>query len=175
MTYYRLALLTPQTRHWCWKTTALTSLQTVFHWLRIYRAFPQDHLRVFSSHSKEGLEEMFTSEKRGVPSGSVSAAQFLSERQMQVPQRTPGVPMQKTTVSRLDPSSASATNQANEKHSTMLFLPKESHVSVLDQKRLELERGPGGDHNVVYCFSLPQSLPQVRAWIRLQKSACAHT
>ncbi len=37
----------------------------------------------------------------------------------------------------------------------------------LDKKRLELELGPGGDHDESYNFALPASMPQVFAWMRL--------
>ncbi len=34
-------------------------------------------------------------------------------------------------------------------------------------RRLELELGPGGDHDLPYTFALPASMPQVLAWMRL--------
>jgi hypothetical protein len=40
-------------------------------------------------------------------------------------------------------------------------------ASVLDRRRLELERGPVGDHDVPYRFVLPAYLPQVLDWMRL--------
>ena len=38
---------------------------------------------------------------------------------------------------------------------------------MLDQKRLEIELGPEGDHDVPYSFALPVSMPQVLVWMRL--------
>ena len=35
------------------------------------------------------------------------------------------------------------------------------------KRRLELELGTGGDHDVPYTFALPPSMPQVLAWMRL--------
>ena len=35
------------------------------------------------------------------------------------------------------------------------------------RRRLELELGTGGDHDVPYTFALPPSMPQVLAWMRL--------
>jgi hypothetical protein len=52
MTYYRLAIQHRQTPYWTWKTTAVSSLQAVFHLLRIYRMLPQDSIRVFTAASK---------------------------------------------------------------------------------------------------------------------------
>jgi hypothetical protein len=40
-------------------------------------------------------------------------------------------------------------------------------MSALERRREELERGPGADHDLPYQFSLPLSLPQVLAWMRL--------
>jgi hypothetical protein len=41
-------------------------------------------------------------------------------------------------------------------------------MSVLDMKRLELERGQGGDHDTPYRFTLPLSMKERLAWTRLQ-------
>jgi hypothetical protein len=46
--YYRVAIQVDQVPHWQWKSTALSSLDVVFQWLRLYHALPQDRLRVFS-------------------------------------------------------------------------------------------------------------------------------
>jgi len=40
-------------------------------------------------------------------------------------------------------------------------------MSLLERRREVLERGPGGDHDLPYSFSLPLSLPQVLAWMTL--------
>lgn len=47
--------------------------------------------------------------------------------------------------------------------------PKSSDASaeVLDARRWELERGPGGDHDAPYVFTLPTSLATLRVWGRL--------
>src|SRR5260370_42436929 len=42
MTYYRLAIQNQQTAMWAWKSTVVTSLQTIFQLLRIYSVLPQD-------------------------------------------------------------------------------------------------------------------------------------
>ncbi len=43
----------------------------------------------------------------------------------------------------------------------------EGSMHVLERRRLELELGPGGDHDVPYTFALPVSMPPVLAWMRL--------
>jgi hypothetical protein len=41
-------------------------------------------------------------------------------------------------------------------------------MSLLDQKRLEIELGSGGDHDDLYSFAFPAYMPHVLAWMRLQ-------
>jgi hypothetical protein len=42
-----------------------------------------------------------------------------------------------------------------------------NRMSALERRRLELELGPGGDHDVPYHFVLYHELLPVLAWIRL--------
>jgi len=83
--YYRIAIqrgrdLLDRPSTWQWKSTVLSSLQSLFQVLRLYGALPQEHLRVFSSPSREGLEEQLVQENSAVGSASVTAAQFLQQR-----------------------------------------------------------------------------------------------
>src|SRR5579862_6294270 len=87
MTYYRVAFQHRQTGTWIWKTTVLASLQAVLQLLRSYRALPQDSMRVFTAASKEQLNEMLRCENADLASSSSTAAQFLQERKLQVPER----------------------------------------------------------------------------------------
>ena len=43
----------------------------------------------------------------------------------------------------------------------------EGSMYMLERRRLDLELGPGGDHDVSYTFALPVWMPQVLAWTRL--------
>ena len=40
-------------------------------------------------------------------------------------------------------------------------------MHALERRRLELELGPGGDHDVPYTFALPLWMPHVLAWMRV--------
>ena len=67
--YYRLAIQQGRDHldrpvTWQWKSTALSSLQSLFQLLRLYGALLQEHLRVFSSPSREGLEEQQEEENK---------------------------------------------------------------------------------------------------------------
>jgi hypothetical protein len=177
MIYYRIAWKNHQSSVWRWKSTKLTSLQTVFHFLRLHSAIPQDHLRVFSSSSCEGLEELLEEENKGRQQISVTAEHFLRKR---------GIHAGKMTE-RASAQGGSGIRENQEKTVITATLPpllnqntaqeasvEEKRISVLDRRRLEIEMGAGGDHDLPYTFALPLSLPQTLAWIRLMaKVQCA--
>jgi hypothetical protein len=174
MIYYRIAWKTNQSSVWQWKSTELTSLAAVFHLLRIHRAIPQDHLRVFSSSSCEGLQEQLKYENQSGQHTSVTAEQFLRER---------GIHAGKTTGGTSE-RGESGTRENQEKKDITTTLPsvlnqidaedasvEEKSTSVLDRRRWEREVGAGGDHDVPYTFALPLSQPQTLIWIRLMARA----
>jgi hypothetical protein len=47
--------------------------------------------------------------------------------------------------------------------------PASSDMSLLEQKRLEIECGPGGDHDTPYRFAFPISMKERLAWTRLKR------
>jgi hypothetical protein len=156
--YYRVAIQVDASPTWKWKSTALSSLNTLFHWLQYYRVLPHDRLRIFSSSSKEDLNEQLVRENQGRLSTSVPAIQFLQERGI-APREVGGqAPAGETRVIERTAPFAAVTE---------LSLA-ESSASPLDKRREELERGTGGDHDVPYRFTLPTSTPQVLAWLTLQ-------
>ncbi len=161
---------------WQWKSTVLSSLDTLFQFLRLFRTLPHDQLRVFSSSSHEGLAEQLEQENRGLASHSVTAAQFLRERLLRSPadgvvprfivgnslEREGGTSLEKGTVAMI---SQQAANERGGRGSAL----ESRSMSALERRREELESGPGGDHDLPYRFSLPGSLPQVFAWRTLQE------
>jgi len=78
--YYRVAIQIDASPTWQWKSTTLSSLDPVIQFLRRFRNLPQDHLRVFSSSSREEMSEQLVRENTGLGSHSVTAAQFMQER-----------------------------------------------------------------------------------------------
>ena len=217
MTYYRLAVQDRQSTHWIWKTTPLTSLQAVFQVLRIYSALPQDDIHVFAASSKEALSEMLDLQNNQLVSGSITATQFLQERNIAgseqlhnaLDQRFSAQKDQQVTeivacatrgmheaAQSVQQKADNATwaKEAWEKHQALQANQKEaggvtasplhSHLvtagtlsslgmSLQEKKRLEIELGPGGDHDMPYLFTLPISLKERLAWIRLQKQVQA--
>jgi len=84
--YYRVAIQVDAPPTWRWKSSVLSSLNSLFQWFRFYHAFPLERLRVFSSCSREALNEQLTQENEGFGSSSVMAAQFLRERMIRPPE-----------------------------------------------------------------------------------------
>ncbi len=156
---------------WQWKSMALSSLQSLFQVLRLYSSLPQEYLRVFSS-SREDLKEQLAQENQGLGSPSITAAQFLRERRIRCPEVTRGTPKRDEGADRRwQPSLMGAI--AARSHPSVKENGQEGNglvgtgMCALARRRLELERGQGGDHAVPYRFALPASMPQVLAWVRL--------
>ncbi len=170
--YYRVAIQVDSVPTWQWKSTVLSELSTLFRFLRLYGALSQECLLVFSSSSREGLQEQLVQQNTGLGSPSVTAAHFLQERLIRSPEVTRGTPARDEGADRRwQPSLMGAiaarsqpSVKENGKEGNGLVAPG---ASVLERRRLELERGPGGDHDVPYRFALPACLPQVLAWMGL--------
>ena len=168
--YYRVAIQVEPSPLWQWKSTVLSSLNTLFQFLRLYRALPQDHLRVFSSSSQEGLKEQFAQENNGLGSTSVTAAQFLQDRMLYSTPVTGDTPERWEQGVRENQGRASiavTTNTGLNESSKAAGVQSERTMSSLDRRRLEVELGAGGDHDVPYVFALPPLMPHVLAWVRL--------
>jgi len=155
--YYRVAIQVKAQPPWQWQSTALRSLNSLLQWLQFYRAFPPEHLRIFASSSREALNEQLVRENQGLESTSVPATQFLQKRGI-----TP-----RGTV-----REAGAGGSRENKRTTSIPAETspssyESCVSPLEKRREEIERGAGGDHDLPYQFTLPTSMPQVLAWVKL--------
>jgi hypothetical protein len=165
--YYRVAIQVDQVPHWQWKSTPLSSLDALFQWLRLYRALPQDHLRVFSCSSREEMNEQLVRANQGLESASVTAAQFLQERMISSPEVAWGATAYGTRGNERATSIAVITELLPGESSKQAQPMDERGVSFLEQRRGELERGAGGDHDCTYRFTLPGSMPQVLAWVKL--------
>lgn len=163
MTYYRLALQERQTSKWMWKSTVLTSLEAVFRLLRIYSPIPAERIRVFSSTCKEEMVEMLERENNGLASGSLTAGQFLRARGLQIQ----NAPAQETGEKIVRRSTAVAVDSSVRMVRSTSYPAYTSSVSLLDQRRLQMELGSGSDHDAPYRFTLPVSTPQLLSWTRL--------
>jgi len=165
--YYRVAIQVDAAPAWQWKSTVLSSLDTLFHFLRLFGALPHDQLRVFSSPSREGLAEQLEQENQGLASTSVTAVQFLQQRMLRPPavvrslsEREGGTERERGAIAVISPP---AVTERGGEGSAL----ESRGMSALERRREALESGPGGDHDLPYSFSLPRSLPQVLAWVTL--------
>ena len=168
--YYRIAVRIDASSTWKWKSTALSSLGAVFGFLRLHRTVPRDNLRIFSSSSREAMNEQLAQENSGQESSSVPAEQFLRDR--------------KISSREIVGETAIHTMAGSRRSTITVVLPRlpyddiygaskatrplyEEGLSALDRRRLEMERGAGGDHDTPYTFTLPSSTPQTLAWVKI--------
>ncbi len=166
--YYRVAIKVDSLPIWQWKSTVLSSLDTLFRFLRLYSTLPQEGLWVFSSPSREGLQEQLVQENQGLGSNAVTAAQFLCERLIRplegvrrIAEREAGTNIEMIPI-------AISTQQAHNERSRGVNMLERRGMHSLERAREDLESGAGGDHNLPYRFTWPFSTLQVLAWIKLQ-------
>jgi peroxiredoxin len=128
----------------------------------------QESEGVFSSSSREDLEEQLVRENAGLGSPSVTAAHFLQERIIRSSEMTGSTSGGGAgEYQERAPLAVSPTTGWNESSRALHTAGEERGMSSLESRRLERERGAGGDHDVPYRFALPASMPQVLAWMRL--------
>ena len=123
--YYRVAIQEVVSSTWKWKSTTISSLNSLLQFLRRFHDLPQDHLRVFSSNSREEMDEQLVRENKGLGSDSITAAQFLQERMLGSQQGT------STTTSNGSALNGNSATNASEK----------SAVSSLESKQVRGEHG----------------------------------
>jgi hypothetical protein len=166
MIYYRLALQQHQTSPWTW-SIMLTSLDDLLqHLARIRHVISLDRIRVFAAPSKEDLDKLLSRENNSLPSGSVTAAQFLHDN-MDSHEGVQSASAYGTAENSLQQPTAVATSPSLRENSTSPGTPSGCGMSLLEKKRLEMELGSGGDHDTPYLRALPISTQQLLAWARL--------
>src|SRR5215470_13686513 len=129
--YYRIAIQVDAQPAWKWQSTALSSLNIVLQWLQVYRAFPQERLRIFSSPERAELNEQLARENQGRSSTWLPATQFLQARGI-TPRGAEG---------EAGANGARANGRTTSIPAKPSPSPDESGMSPLDKRREELERG----------------------------------
>lgn len=165
--YYRVAMQGDPSPTWRWMSTVLTSLEAVLQWLWLYRALPHGRLRIFASSSREDMDEQLARENNGLGSTSVTAARFLQERGLCSSEMARAAPEHGTGGNQEVTSSTVSPTPSWNESSTRAYVPHGRSASWLESRRIELEDGAGGDHDLPYLFSLPTSMPQTLAWTKL--------
>lgn len=158
--YYRVAIQDDYQQTLRWRSTALSSLDALLHFLRLCHSWSFDKIRVFCAHSNEELHVQFSRENSGLEVYSVTATQFLEERLIKRSDRSGMMP---APVSReVHSFNTARTSVARDRDVAKMSF------NTFDLKRDEIERcGPGGDHDVPYSFALPDSWSERRAWLEL--------
>jgi hypothetical protein len=165
--FYRVAIQADTSTRWRWCSTVLSSLDAIFRLLQLHYA-PLEHLLVFSSGSCEEIDEQLARENQGLPSKSVTAAQFLRERMIRSPEGRWRASASATRgIERKGSIPVTREQSLNENNWGQPFLDERGR-SVLEIRRVELECGASGDSDAPYRFTLPTSLPQVLAWMKLR-------
>jgi hypothetical protein len=144
--FYRVATQVDAAPSWRWKSSVLSELSTLFQFLRLMRALPYDQLRVFSSSSRQGLEEQLEQENRGLASFSMTAAQFLRERLIQPPEEVQRIAERERGPSLERVSITGISQQPVNERSRGGCARESRSISVLERRREELERGPGAEY-----------------------------
>lgn len=103
---------------------------------------PHDQLRVFSSSSRQGLEEQLEQENKGLASTSVTAAQFLRERRLQPPAEVQQTSEPERETSLEKAPIAGISQQPVDKPGWGLSALESRSMSALEMRREELERSP---------------------------------
>jgi hypothetical protein len=168
MCYYRIAVQVAAPPTWQWKSTVLSELSALLKVLRPYLVLPHDRVRVFASSSREDLHEPLGRESTDLRSCSLTATQFLQKMGFSSREVGEGIAIggraehQETTSSALTPQ-RSPSDRCGEAQVVLDACRGWS----LEQRRMELEQGAGGDHDLPYQFTLPTWIPQVVAWATL--------
>jgi hypothetical protein len=166
MIYYRVALKADQSDAWRWRSTMLTSLEALFGFFKLYSMVPRDQIRVFFSSSVEYLNVMLDRENKGLASNSITAEQLLKGRRSINSQEMKLLEIELGAIDckEMVATSVRATQPLKERHG---YTQSGKSSSPLDIRRLELELGSTGDHDLPYTFTLPTSMPQTLAWVNL--------
>jgi hypothetical protein len=144
----------------------LSSLDALLKVLRPYLVLRPDRVRVFASSSREEMEEQLGRENAGLRSFSLTVTQFLQQQMFFAPKVGEGAAggraeNQGTT------SSALIMRRVPGEHGGEAQTLDEGSGCPLEQRRIEIEQGAGGDHDLPYRFTLPTWIPQVVAWAKL--------
>ena len=170
MTYYRIAIQSQHTPTWRWQTTKLTSLHAVLNYLHMYRCPQHTRLRVFFTSSVEAFDDLLALENQGGASFSVPAEQLL-HGPLQASELEPGTTGEASAHEHKLVLPTSIATKEDRKDDSTSGLPVYTGGSpALEARRLEIELGAGGDHDLPYTFAFPRSMLESLAWIRLRAS-----
>lgn len=160
MIYYRVALQVNDSTPWKWQSTILSTLETLFRFLRRYRnlGLPNDRIRVFFASSTHAFDELLIRENKGAASNSMTVEQLAAQRWWINP----------SEIRRVEAELSLHENQGSVSHAVRTEQPvKGKPMDVPQLTQVEGDQGTGADHDLPYHFTLPSLLPEALSWARL--------
>jgi hypothetical protein len=158
MIYYRVASQMDASSAWKWRSTVLTSLESLFRLLRLYAGLPPDRLRVFFASSKPGLDEMLTRENQGAISNSMTLEQLIARKWRISP----------TQIKRVEAELGLQENKEWASPTVLTEQPaNEKRMQVPEVAQVQQDQGTDVGHDLPYIFTLPTFLPEALSWARL--------
>ncbi len=156
--FYRVAIRPDATALWQWRSTPLSSLEALFAFLRQYHSMPLDRLQVFSAATREELNAQLE-----------QANGELEDRDVRPVTAT--LSTQGAASGSTDSAGDLRSIQGSQRSVIGNAMMHGSGINTIEKNRFELESGEGGDHDMPYLFTLPNTTSQMLAWIQLRKRA----
>ena len=167
--YYRLATRPDASSCWEWGSRVIASLEILLRVLWMHRSVPGYRLQVFFSSSVAGLDRMLDRENTGLLSHSIPVDHLLHGR-WRTTQSISYLEMRQfeSELRTRESVGIGETSTVREQgvHEKKRSAPSAGSLDWLDRRRLEVELGTPGDHDTLYTFSFPTSLPQTLAWFK---------
>jgi hypothetical protein len=160
MIYYRVALQVRDTSTWKWQSTILTTLETLFRFLRRYRdcGFPYNRIRVFFASSTQAFDELLARENEGAISNSMTVEQLAAQRWW----------INRAEIRRVEAELCLHENTASGSYTVRIEQPvNEKLVDVPQMTQVEVDQRTGTEYDIPYIFTLPCFLPEALNWARL--------
>lgn len=171
--YYRIAIHALTSPTWQWRSDTLHSLPVVVQWLRYFQVFPWMRLRIFSANSRDGLDALLAQQNAGHDEVSVTVEQFLRGGCIGLAEGArrasdhPAEPLEPCGPQ--PPASPAGVPSFPMTFAGRAAAPElwMTGSQALERRRLEVELGPGSDHDGPYRFGMPISMPEILAWVKL--------
>lgn len=164
--YYRVATRLDSASHLHWESRVIATLDGLLRVLRLYRTMPCDHICICFSSSVEGLDLMLGRANNGLASNSLTIDQFLDSRWSIQHHEMTGLETELRAREHGGIEVAPSAREPSQQEKRM-STPLEGSVDFLDMRRLALELGTPGDHDISYKFTLPISVSQTLDWAKL--------
>lgn len=150
--YYRVAEKESEREFWKWKSSYMQSLNSLVQWMKVFRVGADDCIKVLFAKSKNELQDQIKALNSGEDTG-ISAREFFVKNKL--------ITIEQREIKSIQWSESSQP----------FFRSSQPHIvqpmDVLEHKRLEQEKGSGGNIDYPYRFSLPVESKVLIKWAEL--------